>query len=57
MAARDEMADRIARETGATLVHPFTDPRVIAGQGTAARELLDEVNNLDAIIAPSAAAD
>jgi threonine dehydratase len=52
LAARDEMAERIARETGATLVHPFTDPRVIAGQGTAARELIDEVNNLDAIITP-----
>jgi threonine dehydratase len=52
LAARDEMADRIARETGATLVHPFTDPRVIAGQGTAARELLDDVKNLDVIIAP-----
>jgi threonine dehydratase len=52
LAARDDMADRIAHETGATLVHPFTDPRVIAGQGTAARELLDDVKNLDAIIAP-----
>jgi threonine dehydratase len=52
LAARDELAERIARETGATLVHPFTDPRVIAGQGTAARELIDEANNLDAIITP-----
>jgi threonine dehydratase len=52
LAARDEMAERIARETGATLVHPFTDPRVIAGQGTAARELIEEVRNLDAVMAP-----
>jgi threonine dehydratase len=50
--AREEMADRIARDTGATLVHPFTDPRVIAGQGTAARELIDEVADLDVVIAP-----
>ena len=52
LAARDEMADRIARDAGATLVHPFTDPRVIAGQGTAACELIHDEKNLDAIIAP-----
>ena len=38
--------------TGATLVHPFDDPEVIAGQGTAALELLEDVDGLDAIIAP-----
>ncbi|MBS0487690.1 MAG: pyridoxal-phosphate dependent enzyme [Proteobacteria bacterium] len=52
LAAREETADRIARETGATLVHPFTDPNVIAGQGTAALELLRETGELDALIAP-----
>ncbi|HEX4479965.1 MAG TPA: pyridoxal-phosphate dependent enzyme [Rudaea sp.] len=52
LAARDEMAERIARETGATLIHPFTHPHVIAGQGTAARELLEEVPDLDAIVTP-----
>jgi threonine dehydratase len=52
LAARDAMADRVARDTGATLVHPFTDRNVIAGQGTAVRELLDEVADLDTIIAP-----
>jgi threonine dehydratase len=52
LAARDEMAARVARETGATMVHPFTDPRVIAGQGTAARELIEEVRSLDALITP-----
>ncbi|HEB53451.1 MAG TPA: pyridoxal-phosphate dependent enzyme [bacterium] len=40
------------RETGATLVHPFEDPAVIAGQGTAALELLAEVPELDAVITP-----
>ena len=43
---------RRARETGATLVHPYDDARVIAGQGTAALELLDEVPDLDVVIAP-----
>jgi threonine dehydratase len=52
LVARDEMAARIAHETGATLVHPFTDARVIAGQGTAAREFIEEVRTLDALIAP-----
>lgn len=52
LAAREETAARIARETGATLVHPFTDPAVIAGQGTAALELLREAGELDALIAP-----
>jgi threonine dehydratase len=44
-------ADFIAR-TGATLVHPFDDPRVISGQGTVALELLEELPHLDAIVAP-----
>jgi threonine dehydratase len=52
LAARDEMAERIARETGATLIHPFANPLVIAGQGTAARELLEDISDLDAIVAP-----
>ncbi|MBS0557572.1 MAG: pyridoxal-phosphate dependent enzyme [Proteobacteria bacterium] len=52
LAARDEAAARVARETGATLVHPFTDSNVIAGQGTATLELLREAGELDAVIAP-----
>lgn len=52
LAARDAAADRIHLETGATLVHPFTHPHVIAGQGTAALELLEETGSLDALIAP-----
>ena len=50
--ARDEAAARIARETGAMLVHPFTNENVIAGQGTAALELLRKTGELDALIAP-----
>ena len=52
LAARDAMAAAIERDTGATLVHPFTNSAVIAGQGTAARELIREVGTLDALIAP-----
>ncbi|GAA0712948.1 pyridoxal-phosphate dependent enzyme [Dokdonella soli] len=52
MAARDEAAERVRAETGAALVHPFTDPRVIAGQGTATLELIRETGPLDALIAP-----
>jgi threonine dehydratase/serine racemase len=50
--ARQEMAARVQTQTGAALVHPFDDARVIAGQGTAALELLEDVDNLDAIITP-----
>ena len=52
VAAREATCDAVAVETGATLVHPFDDPDVIAGQGTAALELLEDVDGLDAIIAP-----
>ena len=52
LVAREEAAARIARETGAVLVHPFTNEQVIAGQGTAALELLREAGELDALIAP-----
>ncbi|MGH8121151.1 MAG: pyridoxal-phosphate dependent enzyme [Rudaea sp.] len=51
-AAREATTERLRLQTGATLVHPFTDPAVIAGQGTAALELLDEVGEVDALIAP-----
>ncbi|HET9835135.1 MAG TPA: pyridoxal-phosphate dependent enzyme [Rhodanobacteraceae bacterium] len=51
-AAREEAAARVQRETGATLVHPYADANVIAGQGTAALELLQQVPDLDVLIAP-----
>ncbi len=51
-AERLTTADRVRQETGATFVHPFNDPRVIAGQGTAALELVDQVADLDVVIAP-----
>ena len=50
--AREAMADAVREQTGATLVHPYTDARVIAGQGTAVLELLREVGALDSIVTP-----
>ena len=52
LASREATAKRVADETGATLVHPFDDPDVIAGQGTCGLELLAEVPDLDAVVAP-----
>jgi threonine dehydratase len=45
-------AQSIARERGLTLVHPFDDPLVIAGQGTIALEMLEDVGDLDTLIIP-----
>jgi threonine dehydratase len=42
----------VVKATGAVAVHPFDDPAVIAGQGTAALELLEDVHGLDMIVAP-----
>jgi threonine dehydratase len=57
MAARDDAARELLDRTGAELVHPFADPRVIAGQGTVALEFLRQCDGsdpagLDALIAP-----
>lgn len=50
--AREATQEQVVARTGATVVHPYNDPRVIAGQGTAAMELLQEVPGLDVILAP-----
>jgi threonine dehydratase len=47
---REEIAQRILAETGATLVPPYDHPMIIAGQGTAALELLEEQPELDALV-------
>jgi threonine dehydratase len=52
VASREAFCAAVMRETGAHLVHPYNDARVIAGQGTAALELLEEVPDLDFIITP-----
>ena len=50
--ARKATCDRVEAETGAHLVHPYDDDRIITGQATAAKELLEEVVDLDAVFAP-----
>lgn len=51
-ADREATAARVQAETGATLIPPYDDPRIIAGQGTATLELLQEVPDLEIVIAP-----
>ena len=50
--SREETFSRVVAKSGAEFVHPYNDPRVIAGQGTCSRELVEQVENLDAVIAP-----
>jgi len=45
--SREEVAERISRETGAAVIPPFDHPDVVAGQGTAAKELIEDVGALD----------
>jgi len=52
LAAREEAAAAAVARTGGALVHPYDDPRIIAGAGTAALELLQESPELDVILAP-----
>ena len=52
LAGRESALESLVAETGATVVHPYDDPWVIAGQGTAALELLEDVPDLDVIVAP-----
>jgi threonine dehydratase len=52
VAAREAACAAVEAETGATLVHPYNDWNVIAGQGTAALELLEDEPELDAVITP-----
>src|SRR5947209_5921803 len=52
LAARETTAAAVQAETGATLIHPYDHPDVIAGQGTAALELLEQVPDLDAVVTP-----
>ncbi|MCB0601056.1 MAG: threonine/serine dehydratase [Saprospiraceae bacterium] len=50
--AREAALDKICQETGAYFIHPYNNYNVIAGQATAAKELLEEVPDLDMIVAP-----
>jgi threonine dehydratase len=50
--SREAVFAEVVAETGAEFVHPYNDPRVIAGQATCAKELVEQVDHLDAVIAP-----
>jgi threonine dehydratase len=50
--SREEVFAEVQAKTGADFVHPYNDPRVIAGQGTCSRELVEQVPDLDAVVAP-----
>ena len=52
VSARVAAAQRIERETGAVMIHPYDDDRIIAGQATAAKELLEDSGELTAIFCP-----
>ena len=44
-------AERLVREAGMTLIHPFDDPAIIAGQGTIGAEILEDLDQVDAVLA------
>ncbi len=50
--AREAALDEVVNRTGALFIHPYNDYRIIAGQATAALEMIEQVSNLDAVIAP-----
>ncbi len=50
--SREAVFAEVQAETGAEFVHPYNDPRVIAGQGTCSKELMEQVEGLDAVVAP-----
>lgn len=50
--SRETTLDEVVKKTGAAVIHPFNNEAVIAGQATAAKELLEEISDLDIIVAP-----
>jgi len=50
--SREAVFARVQSETGGNFVHPYNDPRVIAGQGTCSRELIEQTDGLDIVVAP-----
>ena len=52
LAAREGSLEAVVERTGATFIHPYNDYNVIAGQATAAKELIEDTEALDCIIAP-----
>jgi threo-3-hydroxy-L-aspartate ammonia-lyase len=54
--SREAVAQKISEETGATVVPPFDAPAIVAGQGTAAKELIEETGPLDFLFVPTGGA-
>ncbi|WCJ26248.1 L-threonine dehydratase catabolic TdcB [Euphorbia peplus] len=52
MKSRESVAAKVVHETGAVLIHPYNDGRIISGQGTVALELLEQVQQIDTIVVP-----
>ncbi len=52
LAARESTLAELVADSGASVVHPYADPRVIAGQGTVALELLSQLEQLDQVVVP-----
>jgi threonine dehydratase len=52
LSERERTAGEVQERTGATFVHPYDDPDVIAGQGTVGLELFEQVTDLDAVVVP-----
>ena len=50
--SREETFAKVQAQTGGDFVHPYNDPRVIAGQGTCAREFIEQTDGLDMVVAP-----
>ena len=49
---RESVLKDVVKENGSTVVHPYNDERIMAGQGTCVKELLEDVPNLDVIVSP-----
>lgn len=52
LAARETTLKKVVEETGATFIHPYNDNHIIAGQATCAKEVFEELSDLNYIIAP-----
>ena len=50
--SREHTLKKMVQKSGGSIIHPYNDEKIIAGQGTAAKELIEKVANLDAIICP-----
>ncbi|XP_059289672.1 serine racemase-like isoform X2 [Lycium ferocissimum] len=52
MHSREDTANKVLQDTGAVLIHPYNDGRIISGQGTISLELLEQASEIDTLIVP-----